>query len=78
MLAHTFLALVTAIERDHAPRATRLDRLAVHEFRSLFDPLLLAGTPPDTDALLAWSYWRRRHQARARDCHHRRREQKHQ
>jgi transposase InsO family protein len=25
--------------------------------------------------LLAWSTWRRRHQARARDCHYRRREQ---
>ena len=28
---------------------------------------------PPPDAILAWSGWRRRHQARARRCHYRRR-----
>jgi hypothetical protein len=48
--------------------------LTVNEFRRLFDALLLA-TDHTIDTLLAWSRWRRRHQARARACHYRRRTQ---
>ena len=73
MLAHAFLAVATAIERDHAPAPTGLIELTINEFRRLFDALLL-GAKHSIDTLLAWSQWRRRHQARARQCHYRRRE----
>ena len=42
MLAHAFLAVATAIERDTAPTPTGLIALTVNEFRRLFDALLLA------------------------------------
>jgi SRSO17 transposase len=74
MLAHAFLAVATAAERDHAPAPAGLIELTVNEFRRLFDALLLA-TKHTIDTLLAWSRWRRRHQARARECHYRRHEQ---
>jgi SRSO17 transposase len=77
MLAHAFLAVATASERDHAPAPTEMIDLTVNEFRRLFDALLL-GTKHTIDTLLAWSRWRRRHQARARQCHYRRWEQTHQ
>jgi hypothetical protein len=71
MLAHAFLAVTTATERDHSPTPADLIDLTVNEFRRLFDALLL-GTKHTIDTLLAWSRWRRRHQARARECHYRR------
>ena len=37
MLAHAFLAVATAIERDHAPAPAGLIELTVNEFRRLFD-----------------------------------------
>ncbi|HEY6423700.1 MAG TPA: IS701 family transposase [Pseudonocardiaceae bacterium] len=74
MLAHAFLAVATALERDHSPTPQGLIPLTVNEFRRLFDALLLAAGHTIT-SLLAWSTWRRRHQARARDSHYRRREQ---
>jgi SRSO17 transposase len=74
MLAHAFLAITTAIERDHAPAPTGLIDLTVNEFRRLFDALLL-GAKHTIDTLLTWSRWRRRHQARARECHYRRHRQ---
>jgi SRSO17 transposase len=75
MLAHAFLAVATAIERDAAPAPHGLIELTVNEFRRLFDALLLTGKHTIA-TLLACSTWRRRHQARARDCHYRRREQR--
>jgi SRSO17 transposase len=77
MLAHAFLAIATAIERDHAPAPTDMIELTVNEFRRLFDALLLNSRHTE-DRLLTWSRWRRRHQARARYCHYRRWEQQHQ
>jgi hypothetical protein len=71
MLAHAFLAVATAIERDHAPAPDGLIELTVNEFRRLFDALLL-GAKHTIDTLLTWSRWRRPHQARARECHYRR------
>jgi SRSO17 transposase len=71
MLAHAFLAVATAIERDHAPAPSGLIELTVNEFRRLFDALLL-GAKHSLNKLLAWSHWRRRHQAHARECHYRR------
>jgi SRSO17 transposase len=73
MLAHAFLAVATAIERDTHPAPTGLIELTVNEFRRLFDALLLSAHPTPT-TLLSWSSWRRRHQHRARQCHYRRRQ----
>ena len=73
MLAHAFLAVATATERDPLPATTGLISLTVNEFRRLFDALLLAARHTIT-TLLRWSAWRRRHQHRARESHYRRRE----
>jgi hypothetical protein len=73
MLAHAFLAVATAAERDIHPIPDGLISLTVNEFRRLFDTLLLAAKHTLT-TLLAWSTWRRRHQHRARQSHYRRRE----
>jgi len=73
MLAHAFLAVATATERDIQPTPTGLITLTVNEFRRLFDALLLT-TRHTITTLLAWSRWRRRHQYRARQCHYRRRQ----
>ncbi len=75
MLAHAFLAVATAAERDTHPAPTGLIEVTVAEFRRLFDALLLT-TRHTLTRLLAWSAWRRRHQARARQAHYRRREQR--
>ena len=73
MLAHAFLAVATATERDAQPAPTGLIALTVNEFRRLFDALLLV-TRHTIATLLAWSRWRRRHQYRARQSHYKRRE----
>src|SRR5829696_6727578 len=57
MLAHAFLAVATAIERDTTPTPAGLIALTVNEFRRLFDALLLA-TNHTVATLLAWSRWR--------------------
>ncbi|MGV1030586.1 MAG: IS701 family transposase [Dermatophilaceae bacterium] len=74
MLAHAYLTITASgeRERDHPPPG--MIALTVAEFRRLFTSLLLAVTHT-IDTLLAWSRWRRRHQARARECHYRRRQQ---
>jgi SRSO17 transposase len=72
MLAHAFLVIVTAAQRLTETTTGTLIPLTVNEFRRLFDALLLH--PPHTVAdILAWSRWRRKHQAIARACHYRRR-----
>ncbi len=73
MLAHAFLAITTATERDHTPAPAGLIGLTINELRRLFDAILLAPTCTHS-AMLRWSQWRRKHQARARDSHYRRRE----
>ena len=73
MLAHAFLAVTTATERDIQPIPTGLITLTVNEFRRLFDALLLV-TRHTITSLLAWSRWRRQHQYRVRLSHYRRRE----
>jgi len=73
MLAHAFLAVATATERDTQPASTSLITLTVNEFRRLFDALLLV-TQHTVTGLLAWSRWRRQHQYRARLSHYRRRQ----
>ena len=73
MLAHAFLAVTTATERDNRPTPIGLITLTVNEFRRLFDALLLTARHTVT-SLLAWSRWRRQHQYRARQSHYRRHE----
>ena len=73
MLAHAFLAIACATERDTQPTPAGLITLTVNEFRRLFDALLLATTHT-VATLLAWSRWRRQHQYRARVSHYRRRQ----
>jgi SRSO17 transposase len=73
MLAHAFLAVATATERDVQPTPAGLITLTVNEFRRLFDALLLV-TRHTVTTLLAWSRWRRRHQYRARQSHYKRRQ----
>jgi hypothetical protein len=72
MLAHAFLAAVTAAERDqHKPRASGLIPLTRNEIQHLFTTLA-AGSPHAAPYRIRWSHWRRRHQARAQACHYRR------
>ncbi|MDQ5852503.1 MAG: hypothetical protein M3380_10630 [Chloroflexota bacterium] len=46
--------------------------VTVPEVRRLLIALVW-GTPPSVEQTLNWSIWRRRHQARARRCHYKRR-----
>jgi SRSO17 transposase len=73
MLAHAFLIITTAAQRRPEQvdnnAAHTLITLTVNEFRRLFVGLLLRPLHTVAD-ILAWSRWRRRHQARARACHH--------
>jgi hypothetical protein len=48
--------------------------LSVPEIRRLLAALVWRLTP-DPSGALGWSLWRRRHQARVRRCHWRRRQQ---
>ncbi len=73
MFAHAFLAVATLAERVHAPAPDDMIELTVNEFRRLFDALVPAGNP-NTENRIRWSHWRRRHQARARRCHYRARD----
>ena len=75
MLAHAFLTIATAGERARTPTPQGQIHLSIAEFRRLFAAILLTASCT-TMTLMAWSQWRRRHQARARDCHYRRREQR--
>jgi SRSO17 transposase len=71
MLAHAFLVVLAASYRTQHPPPTRLISLTCNEVQHLFAALL---TRPANDLghRLHWSWWRRRHQARARTCHYRR------
>ncbi|MBN0045346.1 IS701 family transposase [Streptomyces actuosus] len=71
MLAHAFLAVVRADEHAHRPTPDDLIPLTCNEICRLFIALIIR---PARDAAhrLAWSDWRRRHQARSRTSHYRR------
>ena len=62
MLAHAFLAVVRADEHAHRPTPDDLIPLSCKEICRLFTALVVR---PARDAAhrLAWSDWRRRHQA---------------
>lgn len=72
MLTHAFLTITAALERARQATPTGLIPLTVNEFRKLFEALLLAPIRA-TKAVLDWSRWRRKHQARAQISHYTRR-----
>lgn len=78
LLAHAFLAVTAALERpeqalaDDGTSPDGLIPLTCNEIQRLFTALIVQPAR-DTAHLLRWSTWRRRHQARARHSHYRRR-----
>ena len=72
MFAHAFLVVATAAQRAVENTRAELITLTVNEFRRLFVALLLRPLHAIAD-ILAWSAWRRKHQAVARRCHYARR-----
>lgn len=69
LLAH---ALLTALAATAGPAPDGLIPLTRNEIRNLFTQLLSRGRRTLAD-IVGWSLWRRRHQARAKACHYRRR-----
>jgi len=74
MLAMAFLAVTTADEPDRHPAPTGLIPMTLNELHRLLDALVIAATATIQD-VLKWSTWRRRHQARAQQCHYHRKSQ---
>ncbi len=73
MLAHAILTVIAVRERQRRPSGQPgLIPLTVNEIRRLFAKLISHNTRPHSFHL-AWSKWRRTHQARARTSHYRRR-----
>jgi SRSO17 transposase len=71
MLAHAILTVIAARERQQHPAGQPgLISLTVNEIRRLFAKLITPVTRPH-GFHLAWSHWRRSHQARARQSHYR-------
>ncbi|MFD3718367.1 IS701 family transposase, partial [Streptomyces sp. NPDC058674] len=66
MLAHAFLAVVRADEHD---RAADLIPLSCNEVQRLFIAIVVQSVH-NTAHRLAWSNWRRRHQARSQTSHY--------
>jgi hypothetical protein len=66
-----------AAERAELPQPPGSDliRVSTAEARRLLVGLVW-WSPPSVRQVLWWSWWRRRHQARARRCHWRRRQQR--
>jgi hypothetical protein len=71
MLAHAFLAVVRADEHAHRHTPDDLIPLSCNEICRLFIALVVRPVH-DAAHRLAWSDWRRRHQARSRAGHYRR------
>lgn len=72
VLAHVFLAVVRADEHARSPTPDGLIQLTCNEIQRLFITLVVRPAP-DIAHRLIWSDWRRRHQARSRTSHYRRR-----
>ena len=71
MLAYAFLVVVALIERAQHPPPPGMIALTCSEIQHLFAALV--GRPVDDwRHRLRWSWWRRRHQARARRAHYQR------
>ncbi|MFD3874272.1 IS701 family transposase [Streptomyces sp. NPDC058623] len=71
MLAHAFLAVVRADEHDRAADPAVLIPLSCNEVQRLFIAIVVQSVH-NTAHRLAWSNWRRRHQARSQTSHYRR------
>ncbi|WP_166848626.1 IS701 family transposase [Isoptericola sp. BMS4] len=72
MLAHAFLTVLAVIARSDTVHRPGLIAITVAEARRLFNTLTRVAARNIGD-VLAWSSWRRRHQARARTSHYHRR-----
>jgi SRSO17 transposase len=70
MLAYAFLVVAAAAQHARHPPPLGLIPLTCNEVQHLFATLVPARVT-DTSHRLRWSWWRRRHQARARACHYR-------
>jgi hypothetical protein len=71
VLAYAFLVVAAVTEHARHPPPLGLIPLTCNEIQHLF--AALACQPAgDRGHRLRWSWWRRRHQARARACHYRR------
>jgi len=71
MLAHAILTVIAVRERQRHPAGQPgLIPLTVNEIRRLFAKLVTSSIRP-SGFHLAWSRWRRSHQARARAGHYR-------
>ncbi|MFE2070110.1 IS701 family transposase [Streptomyces sp. NPDC059467] len=71
MLAHAFLAVVRADEHARYPKPDGLIPLTCNEIQRLFIALVVRPAH-GTVHRLAWSHWRRRHQARSQASHYQR------
>lgn len=73
MLAHAILTVIAAAERArHRPGDEQLVSLSINEIQRLLAKLVINAVHT-LDHWLGWSNWRRRHQARAKTSHYRRR-----
>jgi hypothetical protein len=70
MVAHAFLVVAALTEQTHHPPPSGLIGLTCNEVQHLFATLVTV--PLVTWAIGCAGRWRRRHQARARTCHHQR------
>lgn len=70
MLAHAYLAVTTTTAHT-TPAADGLIALTVNEVRHLLARLAFPRPTPSVSQILAWSWWRRRHQARAQASRYR-------
>ena len=68
LLAYTYLAVTTAAERH--PGDPELIPITVPELLRLIRGTIVPPPRTDPQHRQAWSLWRRRHQQRARKCHH--------
>lgn len=71
MLAHATLTVIATRESEQHTDQTLIP-LTLNEIRRLFAKLI-ANTINPISHWLTWSHWRRRHRARARTSHYRRR-----
>jgi hypothetical protein len=71
MLAHAVLVVAAGTDRARHPPPSGLTPLTCKQVQHLL-ATLLARPAEDLNHRLAWSLWRRRHQARARTCHYQR------
>jgi hypothetical protein len=69
MLAYAFLVVAAVTEHARHPAPPGVIQLTCNEIQHLF-AALVAASIANTDHRLRWSWWRRRHQARARACHY--------